>query len=145
MRDDFVVDVGRDGHGFRAEVVPEFDDGGGGGCVRDFEWRDEARAMFEKILGAVLPAGFLGAGHRVRADEMCVPVQSGVAKPADFTFDAADIRDDGSGRQMRGDLLGKWHDLIHRRRDDDKVCILYGVGRSVGDGVAPWLLAEFQP
>ena len=118
--DDFVVLVGIDGHGLGAEVVPEFYDCGGGGGLGCAERGDEAGPADEEVGGAVFPAGFFGAGHRVGADKVGVRAEGGGAEAGDLAFDAADIGDESAGGKRRGDLAGERNDLIDGGGDDDE-------------------------
>lgn len=142
--DDLVVAIRGDGGDFGAEVVPEFYDGGGGVGGSIGERSDEAGAAFEKGGGAVLPAGFFGAGHGVGADEVRVRGEGGVSEAGDFGFYAADIGDERAGGEVGCDLAGERDDLIDGGGEDNERGAADGFVGGVGDGVAPRLLAEFQ-
>jgi hypothetical protein len=117
------MEVGRglnmDRHDLGAECVPKFDDGGSGlgGCIHARS--DETGAVFEEGCGAVFPAGFFGAGHGVRADEVGVGCEGGVTEEGDFVFHAADVGDERAGGQVRGDLAGEVDDLVDGCGDHD--------------------------
>ena len=142
VRDDFVVAGGFDCRGGGAEIAPEFQDGRSGGRCGVSERCDEARAALEELSGAVFPAGFFRAGHRVRADEMGVGPEGGRAEAGDFVFDAADVGHDRAGGEVGCDLAGKEDDLINGGGDDDEGGASDGGLRGFGDGVAPRLAGE---
>ena len=142
MGDDFVVGVGCDGHGLAAEVAPELDDRFNGVCIALLQWRDEAGAAFKQASGAVFPAGFLGAGHRVRADEVRAWRERGVAEAGDLAFHAADVGHDRARGEVRRDLARERDDFIHRRSQHDERCAAHGLRGGVGHGVAPRLGAQ---
>ena len=140
--DNFVVLVGRHGDHLGAEGMPERDDGGGGGGRRVGERSDEAGAVLKEAGGAVFPAGFFGTGHGVCADEVGAGGEGGVGVAGDLAFHAADIGDEGAGREIGGDLAAEGDDLVDRGGDHDEVGPLHGCVGRVGDGVAPRLFAE---
>ena len=145
VRDDFVVLVRRERHDLGAECVPKFDDGGGGLGGSIHERSDETGAVFEQSCGAVFPAGFLGAGHGVRADEVGVGCEGGVTEAGDFVFHAADVGDERAGGKVRGDLTGEGDDLVDGCGDHDETGVADGIAGGLRDGVAPWLRAKFEP
>jgi hypothetical protein len=124
--------------------VPEFHDRGGRGGRRLREWSDETRAAFEEGGGAVFPAGFFGAGHRVGADEVRVGREGGVTEAGNFAFYAADVGDGRAGRKVGGDLTGEGDYLVNGGGEDDEVGATDGFVGGFGDGVAPRLIAKFQ-
>ncbi len=145
MRDDFVVRVGIEGRHFGPEVVPEFDDDFSHRRVGFGQRRDEAGAASEQFCIGVLPAGFFRTGHRMRADEVRVLADRGVAEAGDFALHAADVRDDGARGQVRGDQARELDDFVHGRGDDDEVRPDRGGLRRVRHGVAPRLVTQSQP
>lgn len=140
--DDFVVGVGGDGDGLGAEIAPEAGDGFGGGGGGLGKRGDETGAVVEEIGRAVFPTGFFGAGHGMGADEVSAAGEGGVAETGDFAFDAADVGDDGAGREVRGDLAGEIDDAIDGGGDDDEGGVADGGFGGVGDVIAPRLFAE---
>ena len=75
---------------------------------------------------------------------MPVRGQRFLAKPANFALHAADVRDDGTGAEMRRDLTDQRYDLIDGRTDDDQLRVADGVGRRIVDLVAPRLAFELK-
>jgi hypothetical protein len=143
--DDFVVFVGCDGADFAAEIAPEAGDGVGGfGVSRGGagERGDEADAFVEEVGAAVFPAGFLAAGHGVRADEKGGCGRRGVAGAGEFAFDAADVGDDRASGEGGGDLAGELDDFFDGGGEDDEGRVADGFLGRVGDGVAPRLFLE---
>ena len=145
VRDDFVVLVRRDRHDLGAECVPKFDDGGGGLGGGIGERSDETGTVFEEGCGAVFPAGFFGAGHRVGTDEVGVGCEGGVTEAGDFFFYAADVGDERAGGKVGGDLAGEGDDLVDGCGDHNEVGAADGCVGRVRDGVAPRLRAKFEP
>ena len=117
--------------------------GGLGGSIH--ERSDETGAVFEEGCGAVFPAGFFGAGHGVRADEVGVGCEGGVTEKGDFVFHAADVGDERAGGQVRGDLAGEVDDLVDGCGDHDEVGAADGCVGGLRDGVTPRLCAQFEP
>ena len=75
---------------------------------------------------------------------MPVGGQRFLAEAADFTLYAADVRDDGTGAEMRRDLSDQRYDLVDGRTDHDQLRVADGVGKRIVDPVAPRLAFELQ-
>jgi len=143
MRDDLVVAQGRDGDDGAAATSPEILQGLQRGGRRVGRRRDESDAVFEEGGGAVLPAGFLAAGHRMGADEDgSVGAGVGGGGGADRTFHAADVGDDRAGAKMRRDLAVELDDFVHRSGENDELRAGDRGLRGFGDFVDPGLRAD---
>lgn len=91
----------------------------------------------------MFPAGFFAAGHGVGADEDCAGGAGvGGGGGADGAFDAADVGDDATVRQVRGEAGVELDDFIHRGGEHDEVGAGDGVFGGVGHVVEPGLVFE---
>lgn len=76
------------------------------------------------------------------ADKVGVGAKCSGAEAGNVAFDAADVGNEGTGGEVRGDLADEGDDLVHRRGHHEQTCALCGDLGGVGDGVAPRLAGQ---
>ena len=64
------------------------------------------------------------------------------SQPANLAFHTANIGDYCPDREVRRDLSDERYNLIHRCADDHQLGIADGLGGSISDAIAPWLVLE---
>ena len=98
------------------------------GRVRAFGRRQDAPAIDEQFGKAGVGAGVLGAGDRMRRDQMHAlrDVRRHVFQ--DLAFDRADVRHDRAGLERARNLCRDRPAGADRNADDDEVGVLRGLG-----------------
>ena len=111
-----------------AGAAPELADALDGRGIGAGRRHHQAPAPLEQGGEPAIRARIFGAGHGVGRDEMDVPRQQGRHVPDDGHLGAADVGDDGAGRQVGRDGGGDAGRSTHGRAEHD------GVGARDGPG-----------
>ena len=98
------------------------------GRVRAFRRRQDAPAIDEQLGKAGVRAGILGAGDRMRRDQMHALRDMRRHVLEHRALDRADVGDDRAGLERAGDLGRDRPARADRNADDDEVGVLRGLG-----------------